>query len=125
MDKVKVAELVKLAKSLVSKKTYELLRDVKTKKGSTINKGDRLPLVEWGNDYPYAMTLEAENGQVLKVRAPTGHRLLKRFPKPPSDRLIDKWIFDGIAKSVDGKRVENDGFSSSGAPSWLLALGMI
>lgn len=45
--------------------------------------------------------------------------------KTPSMKSLEKWTFDSVCKSVTGKRVEPDGWSDDGSPSWLLALGMI
>ncbi len=38
---------------------------------------------------------------------------------------LDRWVNDGIAKSIDGCKVEPDGTCQHGAPSWLLVLGYI
>ena len=38
---------------------------------------------------------------------------------------LEKWSSDGVAKSVTGQRVEPDGWGVDGAPSWLLAIGVI
>ena len=43
----------------------------------------------------------------------------------PSDKQLEKWSMDGVAKAVDGCRVEPDGICPHGYPSWLLALGLI
>ena len=43
----------------------------------------------------------------------------------PSLTTLNKWSYDGIARAVDGCRVEPDGTCEHGAPSWLLALGYI
>jgi hypothetical protein len=43
----------------------------------------------------------------------------------PSERTLEKWSRDGVAKSTDGCRVEPDGVCSHGAKSWLLELGLV
>lgn len=43
----------------------------------------------------------------------------------PSMASLERWMCDGICESVTGDDVEPDGCGSDGAPSWLLALGMI
>ena len=48
-----------------------------------------------------------------------------RVKKPPSMKTLEKWSFDGVAKSLDGCRVEPDGTCSHGLPSWMIALGVI
>ena len=44
----------------------------------------------------------------------------------PSLKTLDKWAEDGVARAVDGcGYIEPDGHCEHGAPSWLLALGLI
>lgn len=43
----------------------------------------------------------------------------------PSLRTLEKWSNDGVARTVDGQRIEPDGTASNGAPSWLLVVGVI
>ena len=43
----------------------------------------------------------------------------------PSVATLERYAADGIAKTVDGQRIEPDGTAANGAPSWLLALGLI
>jgi hypothetical protein len=38
---------------------------------------------------------------------------------------IERWSTDSVVEATDGEEVEPDGHSPDGAPSWLLALGMI
>ena len=45
--------------------------------------------------------------------------------KCPSIKVMHEWSFDGIGKSIAGKRVEPDGYDSLGFPCWLLAMGYI
>ena len=45
--------------------------------------------------------------------------------KPPTITTLNKWSFDGVAKALDGCRVEPDGVCPHGKPSWLMALGYI
>lgn len=132
-NREKAIELVRKAEALVSGKrkvrksarNYTLLKDVRTKKGMEFSKGERLKLVKYGSKYPYGVKFQDESGNQIVLIAETAHKKLKGFPKPPSFNTMEKWISDGVAMSIDGKRVEPDGFSSSGSPSWLLALGLI
>ena len=48
-----------------------------------------------------------------------------RFKKMPSISYLQKQELDGVCSTVNGKRVEPDGFDEFGAPSWLLVLGLI
>ncbi len=43
----------------------------------------------------------------------------------PSMEEIERWATDSVVEATDGEEVEPDGHSPDGAPSWLLALGMI
>ena len=43
----------------------------------------------------------------------------------PDDETLRQWFYDGICESLDGHRVELDGYSPNGAPSYFIALGMI
>jgi len=108
-----------------SARNYTLLKDVRTKKGVEFSKGESLKLVKYGSKHPYGVKFQDESGNQIVLIAETAHKKLRGFPKPPSFNTMEKWMSDGVAKSIDGKRVEPDGFSSSGAPSWLLALGLI
>ena len=50
---------------------------------------------------------------------------LTGFTAEPTLNTMSRWIDDGIARSVTGKRVEPDGHGDDGSPSWLLVLGFI
>lgn len=43
----------------------------------------------------------------------------------PSWHTLESAVTDGVCESVTGDNVEPDGHGPDGAPSWLLALGMI
>ncbi len=49
----------------------------------------------------------------------------KAEAKVPSQKTLEKWMFDGVAKATDGCRVEPDGVCQHGCPSWLVKLGII
>ncbi len=54
----------------------------------------------------------------------------KRFPQAikvscPTIATVEKWSNDGIAKAVDGCRVEPDGTCPHGYQSWMIVLGFI
>jgi hypothetical protein len=48
-----------------------------------------------------------------------------RVKKPPTMKTLVKWSNDGIARALDGCRVEPDGECAHGLPSWMIALGII
>jgi hypothetical protein len=43
----------------------------------------------------------------------------------PTEAEISSWITDSVVEATDGEKVEPDGYSPDGAPSWLLALGLV
>ncbi len=47
------------------------------------------------------------------------------FTKAPSLGTLEKWSDEGVARTTTGERTEPDGIGSNGAPSWMLALGVI
>lgn len=118
-------ELVKLARLLVAfPRTFTLKKDVKTKKHQ-FEEGTQFKLVSWRKKWPYNALLEDDQGRRLAVLPTQGHKLLNKFPKPPNIRSLERTYENrGLVKAVDGKMVEVDGFSPSGAPSWGLVLGI-
>ncbi len=60
----------------------------------------------------------------FKVRCAQLPHYFKAFKKP-SLSTMERWSNDGVAKTVTGDRTEPDGYGPDGAPSWLLALGLI
>jgi hypothetical protein len=43
----------------------------------------------------------------------------------PSFEELEFWMCDGVAETITGDQVEPDGNGPDGAPSWLLALGLL
>lgn len=98
-----------------------LLRDVKLKDGRTFAKGTAFSVAfaktEKGTTYLEVSNLDGSHAfKTLRFSS---------FFKAPSLATMEKWSFDGIAKSVSGHRVEPDGFGPDGSPSWLLVIGVI
>jgi len=52
-------------------------------------------------------------------------KYLTGFNRPPGNRTLEKYSFDGIAKTPTGHRTEPDGYGPDHSPSWLLVLGLI
>jgi hypothetical protein len=107
-----------------------LKKTLTSKKGVTINAGERVEIrfdVK-GNDgirehNPFLasyVSLNTEDGRRIVTR-----NLRVAGLKIPSQRKLEHWSFDSVAKSVFGTDVEPDGWSYDGSPSWLLALGLI
>lgn len=122
-------ELVMIAKELTATggigSTYRLLKDAHTKKGVEFKQGEELRLKEYTTVYPFMVRFEGEDGKGLRLPVSLAWKLLSGFPKPPSVATMSKWSDDGVAKAVDGSRIEPDGIAASGAPSWILVMGMI
>jgi hypothetical protein len=47
------------------------------------------------------------------------------FAKPPGMKTLERYNYDGVAKTPTGHRVEPDGFGPDGSASWLLIMGLI
>lgn len=43
---------------------------------------------------------------------------------PTTDQL-EEWVMDSVCESITGDTVEPDGYGPDGAPSWLIALGLV
>ena len=60
----------------------------------------------------------------LKLRTSSLPRYFSRF-KMPGLKTLERWSFDGVAKSMMGKPIEPDGYDEFGSPSWLLVAGVM
>jgi len=65
------------------------------------------------------------NGETKLARTAGAHTWLTGFRKPPTLRTLERRAWDGISKSVTGKKVEADGYSYDGSPAWEMVLGII
>jgi len=99
--------------------------DMRTRKGVEFFEGEDLRVIDYGGSPYYMVRLQTDDGRRLAVPPTKGFKFIKGFPKTPSARQMERWMDTGSAKAIDGSRVDPDGYSSSGAPSWLLVLGMI
>jgi hypothetical protein len=97
-----------------------LRRPIRLKDGREFAKGEKFALVfsqsESGRDI---VTATNDAGQSFKTPNFT------IFFAPPSLAELEDWNNDGICESITGDTVEPDGHGPDGAPSWLLAMGMI
>jgi len=48
----------------------------------------------------------------------------ERYETPEYEQ-IEHWVYDSICEAVDGCTVEPDGTCPHGAPSWLIAVGLV
>ena len=82
--------------------------------------------VEWrfieGNNQRIEIKFE---DKVKTLSIISASRKLTNFTSEPSLRTMEKWMDNGVAFSVTGKRVEPDGHGEDGSPSWLLVMGLI
>ena len=103
-------------------KTASLLRPVKLKDGREFPQGARFAIAfdKTPKGSPLLVaTLESDSTVSFRTLRPS------IFFRAPSLRTMEKWMDSGIARTVTGNKTEPDGYGPDGAPSWLLALGMI
>lgn len=65
------------------------------------------------------------NGHLRTLTCQHAFNNITGVNKQPSLKTLEKWSMDGVAKTVTGERTEPDGTGTDGAPSWLLAIGVI
>ncbi len=88
---------------------------IKLKAGGELPKG--LPVTfEEGKDS--TCLVHGDRAEPYRVRITSAFRA-------PSMEELEEWVNDCVCDSVLGERIEPDGHDEHGAPSWLLALGMI
>jgi len=109
---------------IVEARSYRLKRDVANKRGDSIESGSRVSL-SWPGRSGARTELTDDAGNMVTVHTENLHNYVSGISRPPSIRVMEKWMFDGVAKSVTGKRVEPDGIGPDGAPSWMLVFGII
>jgi hypothetical protein len=101
-------------------------RELKLKDGRVIPK-DTPVEIKWlpKEQNGHALAEVHAGGEVFKTKIRNFHTFIQGFPKPPTNATLEKWVGDGVAKTVTGQKVEPDGWGSDGSPSWLLAMGLI
>jgi hypothetical protein len=112
-------------------KTSKTTRAFKTKKGVEIAAGETVTLsfnVKLGVGVRDDVT--PFNPSFVRMVTADGRSIITRDLKGaglkiPSQKKLEWWSFDSVAKSVFGTDVEPDGWSYDGSPSWLLALNLI
>lgn len=65
------------------------------------------------------------NGTLRRLFCKNAVNNITGVNKCPSVSAMGRWVSDGVAKTVTGERTEPDGYGTDGAPSWLLAIGII
>ena len=102
-------------------KTYSLLRPVTLKSGGAFPQGERFAIAF--DKTPVGSLFMTATHVTSGVSFKTRH--FSTFFRAPSVATMEKWMDSGIARTVTGDKTEPDGYGPDGAPSWLLALGMI
>jgi hypothetical protein len=108
-------------------KTCSLLKPIRLKDGRTYPQGERFALTFAktdgklvGYESPYLIaTLASDPAVSFKSKR------FQSFFRAPSVATMEKWMDSGIARTVSGDKTEPDGYGPDGAPSWLLAMGLI
>jgi hypothetical protein len=62
---------------------------------------------------------------VYKTRVHDGYSRFAGITKAPGLRTLERYSWNGIAKTTTGKKTEPDGYGSDGSPSWMLVFGII
>jgi hypothetical protein len=124
MNKIAL-RLIKLAREVIAA-DHKIVKELKLRSGTVIPVGMHCK-VEWKNkDASVAIvTIDDDEVQPIKIHTSSLYKYISGFHKTPSMNTLEKWSSDGVAKSVTGQRVEPDGWGVDGAPSWLLAIGVI
>jgi hypothetical protein len=99
--------------------------EVKLKDGYTIPPGQKVHIDFAPKSLSSTLMYVTHGDRVYKTNVIIGHRKYTGLSKPPGGKLLERFSDDCVAKSVTGKRVEPDGYSHDGSPSWLLVLGFI
>jgi len=107
-------------------------KQVKTKKDLTYSKNPETACVIPAgtaltihfSEVNYGRVYFDYNGHLRSLNLSFAFDNITGINKRPSLRTLEKWSMDGVAKTVTGERTEPDG-TVNGAPSWLLALGVI
>lgn len=98
-----------------------LKSDLKLKDGTTYNKGSSVTVM-FNTDGKIELCGLRDTPIKVSARGLANH--VQGFSMP-SMASMERWVSNGVSKSVTGGRCEPDGYSCDGAPSWLLVLGMI
>ena len=104
-------------------KTSKVKKLLRTKSGVEFNEGETVTIDSFEDSPSW---IRARSGdKTIVTRAESAYEKFTGFIKQPSMKTLEKWSFDGFAKTIDGCRVEPDGICQHGMPSWLLALSYI
>jgi len=105
-------------------KTVTVNKDIKLKSGEVIPQGEKVTMsfISGGN----GVEIQSPSlGRSIKIPTRSAVRYLSGFTKEPSVKVMERWMYDGVAKTVTGHRTEPDGHGPDGSPSWMLVVGVI
>jgi len=101
------------------------IRDLKSKKGVEIKKGDTV-VVKWlPENYNKSYIYKANTDERIAVPTQALHICVSGVRKAPSMSQLEKQSDNGIVTTVAGKKAEPDGTDSYGSPAWTLVLGVV
>ena len=112
-------------------KTTTTKIDFTSKKGVTIKAGEKVEIrFDVKGKDPIRDDVHPFLPRFVSLNTPDGRRVVTARLKSaglklPSQRKLETWSWDSVAKSAFGTDVEPDGWSYDGSPSWLLVLGLI
>ena len=100
-----------------------LKADIKRRKDSYCMSAGTKVWLTFPKEYHGAIVRITDGKESISTRTPN----MKKYfgTRLPSLKTLEKYVYDGICKSVLGNNVEPDGWDSQGSPSWLLAMGLI
>lgn len=127
-DLEKVGPSEGVARRVQAAKRRTTKRDITSKKGVTVAKDAKVTL-SWksptGEERPSITRITDSAGNTVAVSTENLSKYVTGVGKAPSINTMEKWVSDGVGRSVLGARVENDGWDSDESPSWMLVLGLI
>lgn len=103
--------------------------DSKTKKELTWKDGSVTPIntpvhIDFIETNPSRIFVTIGN-TVYQTKLFTAHARFTGITKAPGLRTLERYSYDGIAKTATGLKTEPDGYGSDGSPSWMLVVGII
>lgn len=99
------------------------LVEIKWKDGTSIAAGQ--PVFIWFSPKTNANRMFVQYGNRVYQTRISRSVNYTGFKKQPTMKTLEKYSWDGIAKTVTGHKTEPDGYGPDGSPSWLLVLEII
>lgn len=101
----------------------------KTKKQLNWKDGTVTPInttvhIDFSEKTPSRMFVVAGD-RVYRTKIVNAHSGFTGINKTPTMKTLQKYSWDGIARTVTGEKTEPDGYGTNGAPSWMLVTEII